>query len=184
MKHEFYKTGDANAPSVIKDGRGEVVLQMCKHCRMAEGEIKDDNEDCPALIKNKMKKAHDILREAALTYEERNAVYGDNYIRVGAVMQAHFPDGLFVHSSDDWNRLHIFILGVVKDTRYVTNWNVGGHGDSSRDRTVYSAMLEEIDTEIGARESKPIPINLRIRKGESESEHIQRIIKYVMENRK
>lgn len=102
-----------------------------------------------------MKKAHDILREAAKTYEERNAVYGDNYIRVGQVMQAHFPDGLTVVSADDWNRLHIFLLGVVKDTRYVTNWSKSGHADSCRDATVYSAMLEEIDTEIASRTSKP-----------------------------
>lgn len=98
-----------------------------------------------------MKKTHDILREAAQTYEERNKVYGDNYIRVGKVMQAHFPSGLFVSTADDWNRLHIFLLGVVKDTRYITNWDTGGHMDSIRDRTVYSAMLEEIDTEITER---------------------------------
>lgn len=98
-----------------------------------------------------MKKAHDILREAAQTYEERSKVYGDNYIRVGKVMEAHFPDGLLIKTADDWNRLHIFLLGVVKDTRYVTNWNVGGHQDSSRDKTVYSAMQEAIDLEINSR---------------------------------
>lgn len=153
MKHVFYKDGDKDIPDILKDNYGRVALQMCRNCRMAEGEIKDYNEDCPALIKG-MKKAHHILREAAQTYEERNKVYGDNYIRVGEVMQAHFPNGLHVVTSDDWNRLHIFLLGVVKDTRYVTNWNAGGHADSIRDRTVYSAMLEEIDTEITSRQIK------------------------------
>lgn len=100
-----------------------------------------------------MKKAHEILREAAQTYEERNAVYGDNYLRVGQVMQAHFPDGLHVITADDWNRLHIFLLAVVKQTRYITNWSKGGHADSVRDATVYSAMLEEIDTEINGRKA-------------------------------
>jgi hypothetical protein len=100
---------------------------------------------------NTPKKAHHILREAAGTYEERNAIYGDNYFRVGEVMRAHFPDGLFVKTADDWNRLHIFLLGVVKDTRYITNWNNGGHADSCRDATVYSAMLEEIDLGISNR---------------------------------
>lgn len=95
-----------------------------------------------------MKKAFEILREAAETYEERNKVYGDNYIKVGGVMEALFPDGLTLKTADDWNRMHIFILGVVKQTRYVTSWNSGGHRDSCRDNTVYSAMLEEIDTEI------------------------------------
>ncbi len=96
-------------------------------------------------------KANDILREAATIYEQRNKVYGDNYLRVGKVMEAHFPDGLFVRTADDWNRLHLFLSGVVKDTRYVTNWNIGGHADSSRDSAVYSAMLEEIDLEIKER---------------------------------
>jgi hypothetical protein len=36
MKHVFYKDGDENIPSAIKDGRGQVVLQMCKNCRMSE----------------------------------------------------------------------------------------------------------------------------------------------------
>lgn len=98
-----------------------------------------------------MPKANEILKEAAKTYEERNAVYGDNYKRVGQVMQGHFPDGLVINTADDWNRLHIFLLSVVKQTRYVTNWNVGGHADSVRDATVYSAMLEEIDSEIAKR---------------------------------
>lgn len=97
-----------------------------------------------------MRLASDILREAAQTFDERNAVYGDNYLLVGQIMAAHFPNGLTVNTVDDWNRLHIFILGVVKDTRYANNWK-GGHQDSLRDATVYRSMLEMIDEEIGNR---------------------------------
>lgn len=155
--HDLYKTGDKDAPDRIKDNNGEVVLSLCKRCGKAEAEL----DEWYCIDDKKMKKAHDILREAAQTYEERNKVYGDNYIRVGAVMEAHFPNGLFIRTADDWKRLHIFLLGVVKDTRYVTNWDAGGHADSSRDRTVYSAMLEEIDTEINERPelAEPFIIN-------------------------
>lgn len=89
--------------------------------------------------------AADLLEEAAETYRERNKVYGDNYKLVGNVMAALFPDGLHVKTPHDWNRLHIFLLGVVKQTRYVNNWDKGGHKDSIHDLVVYSAMQEEID---------------------------------------
>lgn len=93
----------------------------------------------------KPKDAAKILREAAQTFEDRNAVYGNNFLNVGKVMAGFFPDGLKVKSADDWNRLHIFLLQVIKMTRYVNNWQVGGHPDSIHDNTVYSAMLEMID---------------------------------------
>lgn len=92
-----------------------------------------------------------ILEEAAKTYAERNAVYGDNFVVVGSVMAAMFPRGVTLTTADDWNRLHILLLGVVKQTRYVENWSRGGHQDSIRDHTVYGAMLEAIDREISSR---------------------------------
>jgi hypothetical protein len=49
-------------------------------------------------------------------------VYGNNYLNVGRAMVAMFPDGVTINSADDWNRLHIFLLGVVKLTRYANNW--------------------------------------------------------------
>jgi hypothetical protein len=88
------------------------------------------------------------LRAAAATYEERNAVYGDNFRRVGNAMVAMFPDGLTLKTADDWNRAHLFLLGVVKQTRYAVNFEKGGHRDSVHDSTVYSAMLEAVDQEI------------------------------------
>lgn len=93
-------------------------------------------------------RANEILQEAAETYAARNVEYKDNYYMVGQMMAALFPEGLHLQTADDWNRMHIFILGVVKQTRYATNWNKGGHRDSIRDLTVYCAMLEEIDTNI------------------------------------
>lgn len=92
-------------------------------------------------------KAQDILRQCADLFEERNKVYGDNYKNVGVAMTGFFPDGVTLKTVDDFNRFHIFMLGVVKMTRYCNNWEKGGHADSIRDNTVYSAMLEHIDSE-------------------------------------
>lgn len=88
----------------------------------------------------------EILTEAAATFKARNAVYGDNYKRVGEVMVALFPNGVTLKTTHDWERMHIFLLGIVKQTRYCNNWEQGGHADSIRDNTVYSAMLESIDS--------------------------------------
>lgn len=96
---------------------------------------------------NEENRADNLLIKAAELFKERNAVYGDNFRMVGAVMAALFPNGLTVKTVDDWNRLHIFLLGVVKDTRYVINWKTG-HPDSVGDAIVYKAMLDMIDREI------------------------------------
>jgi hypothetical protein len=34
--HDLYKTGDDDAPDVIKDWNGEVVLALCRRCHKAE----------------------------------------------------------------------------------------------------------------------------------------------------
>lgn len=93
----------------------------------------------------------DILQSGADTFRERHNVYGDNYLTVGRVMTAFFPDGLPLKTEDDHNRFHIFMLMVVKMTRYVENWRRGGHDDSLLDNAVYAAMLASIDQGINNR---------------------------------
>jgi len=100
-------------------------------------------------------RASDILRQAADLFEERNAVYGDNYKMVGEVMKGLFPDGVILKTVNDWNRMHILLLDVVKTTRYTVNWETG-HRPSIEDKTVYSAMLDMIDRDIAdAKNSDP-----------------------------
>lgn len=84
-----------------------------------------------------------LLRAAAKTFEDRNAVYGNNYLNVGPVMQALFPEGVpaGLVTQDHW---HLFELMVVKLTRFA-NSNLT-HLDSIHDTTVYSAMVESIIT--------------------------------------
>lgn len=104
-----------------------------------------------------MKTADQFLTEAAETFKERNKIYGNNYLNVGGAMAALFPQGLMLKTSDDFNRFHIFVLGIVKLSRYANNWcevaGIVGHPDSIHDNTVYSAMLESIDDEINNRPS-------------------------------
>lgn len=90
--------------------------------------------------------AADILAEAAKTYLERNKVYGDNFLRVGGALQAFSPDGITLKTKDDHNRFHLFVLAIVKMSRYAVNWEKG-HQDSIHDAVVYGAMLEALDSE-------------------------------------
>lgn len=39
--HDLYKTGDPDAPDVIKDRNGEVVLGLCRMCGKAEVELSE-----------------------------------------------------------------------------------------------------------------------------------------------
>jgi hypothetical protein len=82
-----------------------------------------------------------VLRDAAETYEARNAVYGDNFRNVGAVIRAMFPDGLPEGAAlrDEW---HLFELVIVKLTRFA-NADLS-HVDSIHDASVYCAMVESI----------------------------------------
>lgn len=89
-----------------------------------------------------MKTAADILAEMAETYRERNKVYGDNYKRVGDVMAAMFPDGVWLQAAEDYNVWHLFELMVVKMTRFANSGLT--HEDSIHDLAVYAAMVESL----------------------------------------
>lgn len=89
-----------------------------------------------------MKNAADILADMAETYRERNKVYGDNYKRVGAVMEALFPDGVQLDTASEYNVWHLFELMVVKMTRFANSGLT--HQDSIHDLAVYAAMVESL----------------------------------------
>ena len=78
----------------------------------------------------------------AATYEERNAVYGDNYKNVGNVLAAMFPGGMALTEEDHFTRWHLFELIIVKLTRFANSKLE--HQDSIHDVAVYAAMLEHI----------------------------------------
>ena len=89
-----------------------------------------------------------ILEAAAKTFAAKNKEYGENWRRVGPTLMALFGgESTTLSSEKDHERFHILMLIVVKLTRYVVNWEKGGHKDSIHDAAVYAAMLEAIDDE-------------------------------------
>lgn len=94
------------------------------------------------------KRATSLLREAADVYQQRNAVYKDNFRVVGRVMEALFPNGApRLHDAEDFNRWHIFELLIVKLTRYVANWDEPDE-DSLVDMIPYLAILGVQDEDL------------------------------------
>jgi len=90
-------------------------------------------------------KAGEILREMGRTFEERNAVYGDNFRMVGRVMEVLFPEGVTLRTASDYDVWHLFELKVVKLTRFAISGLT--HTDSVHDDAVYSAMIEAMLSE-------------------------------------
>lgn len=88
------------------------------------------------------------LKRIANLFEERNAIYGSNYREVGQIMAALFPNGITLKTVDDHNRFHLFMLKIVKLTRYAKIYEEGGHEDSMEDDIVYSAMVAALDREV------------------------------------
>jgi hypothetical protein len=95
------------------------------------------------------------LRDAAALFEKRNAEYGDNYRTMGPVLRAMFPSGLTIKTEEEWVRIFLLIVNVMKTTRYAKNFMRGGHEDSMNDQSVYAQMAAETDEE--ARENKHFP---------------------------
>lgn len=94
------------------------------------------------------------LRENALLYEQRNALYGDNYKLAGKGLSALFPNGVTLKTESDFNRFAIFIHQYTKLSRYAMNFEKGGHPDSLDDQAVYSMMLQELDDEMTTQEKQ------------------------------
>jgi len=90
------------------------------------------------------------LKKLGALFDERAAVYGDNYKFFGKVMLGMFPHGLELKSEDDFNRFSMFLISVVKMTRYGQMFKKGGHDDSLDDSSVYLQMLAKMDQEIRA----------------------------------
>lgn len=97
------------------------------------------------------KRVLDILQGAADVYQDRNAVYKDNFRMVGKTMEALFPEGRppLVHAAE-YDRWHIFELIIVKLTRYANNYDTP-HEDSLLDMLPYLGILGGLDQELRER---------------------------------
>ncbi len=78
------------------------------------------------------------LREMAVVFEQRNAVYKDNYKLAGAALDALFPEGM----PKDQETMHLISLLVVKISRYINSGQ--SSEDSMVDAGAYCAMLADI----------------------------------------
>jgi len=103
---------------------------------------KEDKKDMNNERLKKKVDASKILQDMAVTFKERNKIYGDNYKTVGIVMSGLFPNGVSLKTIDDYNTWHLFELMVVKLTRFA-NTNMT-HKDSIHDAAVYAAMVESL----------------------------------------
>ena len=84
------------------------------------------------------------MKKALKTFEERNKLYGKNYITHGLVMKSLFPNGVDLKTEKEYNRFGIVNMMVAKLTRYCQGWPKS-HQDSIHDLGVYSFMLESLD---------------------------------------
>lgn len=88
------------------------------------------------------------MHRKADLFEERNKVYGDNFLHFGKVMKGIFPRGLVLETEADFNRIGLFVQVISKATRYGQSF-AKGHEDSLDDAAVYAIMLNEVDREMG-----------------------------------
>lgn len=91
-----------------------------------------------------VRKAAQILRDAALMQEAKDREYGSGYLHHGAAMAALFPDGVELKNEADFARFALFDLMMVKMVRYARSF-ANGHNDSLTDLAVYAALLQEVD---------------------------------------
>lgn len=86
-----------------------------------------------------------ILEGVHDTLLDRDAEYRGSDLMYAELMAVLFPSGLELVSAHDHHRFHLFMLAMVKVTRYARNWNEGGHADSLTDLAAYAAMLKAVD---------------------------------------
>ncbi|UAJ16150.1 hypothetical protein SEA_TINYMINY_59 [Microbacterium phage TinyMiny] len=135
-------SGDTTGPIDIRDADSALQVVRERARKRTVGEAAEENATPFG------RKAMRIMRESANTYQRRNAVYKDNFLVVGRVMEALFPDGApRLHDADDFNRWHIFELVIVKLTRYIANWD-NPDEDSLVDMIPYLAILGAQDEDL------------------------------------
>lgn len=99
-------------------------------------EPKLDIKDCFVVVDGAS-----ILEEMAATYRQRNAKYGDNFEKVGKIMEILFPDGWILKNQYDFTVFHLVDWLVGKLTRFTKTMD---DVDSIHDLGVYAAMVEMV----------------------------------------
>lgn len=96
---------------------------------------------------SEVKKVPQALADLGKLFEERNALYKDNYKNFGKTLVGLFPNGLTLRTAEQFNRFALFLQIVHKQSRYAQSILSGGHPDSLDDTSVYAQMLQEYDAD-------------------------------------
>ena len=99
---------------------------------------------CPVVLKlqNRVRESYDDIEED----HGQIVIYGEaGHAEVNGLIGQTNAEAITVKTEEEWNRLHLFLLSIVKTSRYANNYLKGGHADSVLDNIVYLAMLHEID---------------------------------------
>jgi len=139
---EHLKTSKYYEHIVVLDDREDVRKRLCTFIENSAGidpqiYMKEQATELRPCVSPST-----ILERMADTYAERNITYGDNWKKVGDVMNLLFPSGVVLKTPEDFNKWHLFELMIVKLTRFVNSEL--SHQDSIHDIAVYAAMVESI----------------------------------------
>ena len=107
----------------------------------------NNSEEVKGLIEGEdvqQRSVGEALADLASIYDERNALYKDNYKRFGPALFA-LMGPVTLNNAHDINRFAILVQVFAKVSRYVPMFNEGGHKDSLDDLSVYAQMLQELD---------------------------------------
>jgi hypothetical protein len=141
---EYYSIDIAN--SVAFDDREDVVEMYRKYGYNAKVmriydpvEFRDAYRQVASVATTSA--VSEICDQMKSTFEERNAVYKDNYKMVPQLVKVLFPNGVppELVVTDQW---HLFELKLVKLTRFAISGLT--HKDSIHDDAVYSVLIESI----------------------------------------
>lgn len=122
----------------------ETETYTFEYCTNSKGQL-------DVLMKKKettmTKSVPQALADLGKLFEERNALYKDNYKNFGKTLMGLFPNGITLKTAEEFNRFALFLQIVHKQSRYAQNVTSGGHADSLDDISVYAQMLREYDDE-------------------------------------
>lgn len=129
--------GNLSDSRFCHEQRGTIPRRIVKAPEpVADGPVQPTTEAKPG----RYAQVPTMLEAMAATSRDRYAVYGDNAMKIGTVMEALFPNGYTARTAADHRMISHLDRIVSKLTRFV---NSGcKHVDSIHDAAVYAAMAE------------------------------------------
>ena len=85
-------------------------------------------------------RTRDVMKTMLETFEERGAVYKDDYVDFARLLTVLYPGGPRIKSEMEWIKFDFLCRILGKVTRFTASGMT--HQDSIHDIAVYAAMLE------------------------------------------